>query len=119
MSASRDLLREGSPLSQRSQASLLVNLSGDKMALHIEVVSDLIVNRTDFLQRLHTSKPLHRSFASSKRLMRILRPIVEATTYLVPIRNSDLVHCRRISPKRIGDDDHRSAVFLHEPLEKL
>ena len=37
------------------------------------------------MQRLHTSKPLHRPLASSKRLVRILRPIVEARADLVPI----------------------------------
>jgi len=38
------LCREGPPLVQRGQPSLLVNLSGDEMAFQIEVVSDLIVN---------------------------------------------------------------------------
>jgi hypothetical protein len=50
------------------------------MPLLIEMVVDLGVNRAELLQRLRTSKPLHRPLSSSKRLVRILRPIVEAAT---------------------------------------
>ena len=64
---------------QRDQASLLVDLPRDEMALLIEVVVDLGVNCAKHLQRLHASKPLHRPFASPKRLMRIFRAIVERT----------------------------------------
>jgi hypothetical protein len=42
------------------------------MAFLIEMVVDLGVNCAELLQRLHASKPLHRPFASSKWLMRIL-----------------------------------------------
>src|ERR1700751_271518 len=51
--------------------------------------------------------------------MRILRPIVETATDLVPIRDSNFIHRSRIDPKTVGDDDPRSAVFLHDPLEKF
>jgi hypothetical protein len=51
--------------------------------------------------------------------MRILRPIVEATTDLVPICDANFIHRRRLGPKTVCDDDPRSAVFLHDPLEKL
>jgi hypothetical protein len=51
--------------------------------------------------------------------MRILRPIVETPTYLVPIRESDLAQRRRISPKRISNDDARLVVFLQKPPQKL
>src|SRR5580700_810977 len=52
--------------------------------------------------------------------MRILSPIVEPTADLVPLGcNTDILHCRRICPKPIGDDAARSPVFLHDPLEKL
>jgi hypothetical protein len=44
------------------------------------------------LQRLHTSKPLHRAFAPPKRLMRILRSIVEPTADLVPIGGANFFH---------------------------
>src|SRR5580700_4145685 len=52
--------------------------------------------------------------------MRILSPIVEPTADLVPLGcNTDILHCRRICPKPIGDDAARSPVFLHDPLEKF
>ena len=52
--------------------------------------------------------------------MRILRPIVEPTADLVPLGgNADIVRRRLIGPKAIGDDRPRSAVFLHDALQKL
>ena len=51
--------------------------------------------------------------------MRVLRPIVEASADLVPTGCADFIHRHRISPKRVGDDAPRSAMCLHDPLEKL
>ena len=50
--------------------------------------------------------------------MRVFRPIVEATTNLVAIGIADLLHRRGIGAKPIGDDAPRSAIFLHDPLQK-
>jgi len=89
------------------------------MPLLIEMVVDLGVNRAELLQRLRTSKPLHRPLSSSKRLVRILRPIVEAAPDLVPIGVAQLFHRCGIGAKPVGDDLPRLAVPLHDPLEKL
>src|SRR5271165_7106550 len=89
------------------------------MALLIEMVVDLSMNWAEFLQRLHASKPLHGPFPSSKRLMRILRAIVEPTTDLLPVGIADLFHRRGISAKTVGDDAPRSAIFLHDAPDKL
>ena len=51
--------------------------------------------------------------------MRVLRAIVEPATDLLATGVADLLHRRRISAKPVGDDLPRSAVFLHDPLEKL
>ena len=51
--------------------------------------------------------------------MRILRAIVEPTTDLVAVGIADLIHRRGIRAKSVGDDLPRSAVPLHDPLEKL
>ena len=107
-----DLRRKGAPFRRCGRASLLVNLPGDEMALLIEMVVDLGVNRAELLQRLHTSKPLHRPLSSSKRLMRILRPIVEAATDLVSIGSADLFHRRGIRAKAVGDDLPRGPYFF-------
>src|SRR5208337_702687 len=72
-----------------------------------------------FLQCLRPSKPRQDPFSSSKRLMRVFRPIVEPPTNLMPIGVADLSHRRGIGTKPIGDDAPRSAIFLHDPLQKL
>src|SRR5277367_975715 len=51
--------------------------------------------------------------------MRILRPIVEATTNYLAIGGADLFHRRGIRVKPVGDDAPRPAIFLHDALEKL
>ena len=49
--------------------------------------------------------------------MRILGAIVEPTTGLIGV--ADLFHRRGIRAKPVGDDAQRSAIFLHDALEKL
>src|SRR3984957_12079599 len=51
--------------------------------------------------------------------MRILSAIVEAPTDLVAIGGANFFHCGAVRPKPVGDDALRSAVLLHDPLEKL
>ena len=98
----RRLGREGAPLGQRGGAPLFVSLAGDEMALLIEMVVDLGMNRAEFLQRLHASKPLHGPFSSSKRLMRILGAIVEPTTGLPAIGVDLFIAADKSKP--VGDD---------------
>ena len=88
------------------------------MTFLIEMVVNLSMNRAEFLERPGASEPLHGSLSSSKRLMRVFRPIVEATTNLVAIGIADLLHCRGIGAKPVGDDAPRLAIFLHDPLQK-
>ena len=51
--------------------------------------------------------------------MRILRAIVEPATDLLAIGVADLFHRRGIGSKSVGDDLLRSAICLHDALEKL
>jgi hypothetical protein len=51
--------------------------------------------------------------------MRILRPVVEAATDLVPIGGANFFRRRGIRTKPVGDDLLRSAVLLHDALEKF
>src|SRR5277367_5495757 len=51
--------------------------------------------------------------------MRILRAIVKPATNLVVIGVSDFSHRRGIRAKPVRDDAFRSAIFLHDALEKL
>jgi hypothetical protein len=51
--------------------------------------------------------------------MRILRPIVDVAADLLVIGVANLSRSRGIRAKPVGDDLTRSAVFLHDSLEKL
>ena len=51
--------------------------------------------------------------------MRILRPIVEAATDLVPIGVAELFQRCGIRAKPVGHDAARLAVLLHDPIERL
>jgi hypothetical protein len=93
-SASADLDPKGAPFGQRGRAPLLVNLPGDEVSFLIEMVVNLGVYRAELLQRLHAAKPLPRPFASPKRLVRILRPIVKAAADLLTIGVANLTHRR-------------------------
>src|SRR5271155_3097268 len=55
----------------------------------------------------------------SKRLMRILRAIVEPTTNLVAIGVADLLHRRGVRAKPVGDNAPRAAILLHDAFQKL
>ena len=97
--ASGDLCHESAPLGQGCRAPLLVDLLRNEMALLIELVVYLGMNRAELLQRLLTSKALHRPFASPKRLMRILCAIVEPTADLVLLGR----HRSRSSPPNMPE----------------
>src|SRR5271166_6472679 len=51
--------------------------------------------------------------------MRVFRPIVEAMTNLAAIDVADLAHRSGIGGKPVSDDAPRSAIFLHDALQKL
>ena len=61
---------------------MLVDFPADEVAFGIEMVVDLAVDRDEFLKRLHATEFKHRRLSSSKRLMRILGPIVVPATNL-------------------------------------
>jgi hypothetical protein len=76
------------------------------------MVVDAGMNLAELLQCLRASKPLHGSHSSSKRLMRILRAIVQPIADLLVIGVADLItHRRGISAEPVGDDRPRSAHF--------
>jgi hypothetical protein len=83
------------------------------------MVVDLGVNRTKFLQRHQTSKTLHGALSSSKRLMRILSPIVEPAIDLLPTGVADLSHRRGVSAKPVGDDLPRQPDFFRIRFRNL
>ena len=102
-----DLRLKGAPLRQRGRASPSVNLPGDEMALLIEMVVDLGVDRAELLQGLHPSKARHRPLSSSKRQVlfsaRLLRP---PTSWRSALPAPSAPPNRR---ETVGDDRPRSA----------
>src|SRR5208337_465057 len=91
----------------------------DYFSTPIMVYFSAPIDRAEFLQCLRVSEPLHGSLSSSKRLMRVFRPIVEATTNLVAFDVANLAHRGGIGGKPVGDAAPRPAIFLHDPLQKL
>src|SRR5271166_3789995 len=106
----------GGPSRRRLTTS---TLGLDYFSTPIMVYFSAPIDRAEFLQCLGAPEPLHGSLSSSKRLMRVFRPIVEATTNLVAIDVADLAHRSGIRAKPVGDDVPRAAIFLHDALQKV
>ena len=97
------LSSERAPPGRRVRASLFGSVAADELTLLIKVVVDLGVIRTEVLQSLRPPKSLHGSLAPAKRLMRILRAIIEPTT-IMSTRDADIFHRRTIGPQPVRDD---------------
>jgi hypothetical protein len=54
------------------------------------------VDGSELLQTSHLSEAEHGAFSSSKRQVRILRPIIYPATRFLPIRVADDFHCSAI-----------------------
>jgi len=50
------------------------------VALLVEMIADRRMDRGEFLRTSHSAEARHGTFSSSKRLVRILRPMVQAAT---------------------------------------
>ena len=84
------------PLGQGGGPGLFEDIAAVEMAFVVEVVVDRGMDGGEFLQGLYVPEPGHCRFPSSKRLVRVLGPVVEPTT---------------AGPGgRIADHSHRSPV---------
>src|SRR2546430_6230903 len=63
------------------------------------------------LSRLDLFETLHLSFASSKRLMRILRSIVGTQSLLVQSREANFAKRRSVGSEFVGDDYRRNEAL--------
>ena len=72
------------------------------MALLVEMVVDGGMNGGEFLQTSHAAEPLHGPFSSSKRQVRILRPIVQPAARFLLVGVADVLHRRAIGSKFVG-----------------
>ncbi len=61
----------------------LEGVSAGERSFLVEVVVDGGMDGGEFLQTSHTPETLHRTFASSKRQVRILNPVIEPPARLL------------------------------------
>ena len=83
------------------------------------VVVDRGMDGGEFLQGLDVPEPGHRPFPPSKRLVRVLGPVVKPASAFLPSRISERLHRSRIGSKPVGNDWPRPAIALHRALQKL
>ena len=62
------------------------------MTVVVEVIVDRGVNGGKLLQGLYVPELRHRAFSSSKRLVRVLGPIIEPTAAFLTRSNTDHLH---------------------------
>jgi hypothetical protein len=71
---------EGAPCFERGVTAVLEILAADECAFLVEVVVDRAVDCGEFLQTSRPPEAEHGPLPSSKRLMRVLGPVVLPTT---------------------------------------
>ncbi len=89
---------------------------GDVVAAEMEEVADPVVGREETLCLPGRLEALHLPFSSSRRLMRILRPVVEALVPAVLDTRHQLLLRRAVAAELVGDHDPRRPAL---PLQQL
>src|SRR5215217_6679773 len=80
---------------------------GDVVAAEVEEVVDLIVGGEETLCLAGRLEALHLAFSSSRRLVRVFRPVVEAPVPTVLDGGHQLLLRRAVADELIGDHDPR------------
>ena len=106
------------PLGQGSRAAYFVSLTIDEVSFLVEMVVQRGVDRSEFLQRLHPSKPQHRPFSSSEWQVRVFCSIILPSPHLAAIEIAQCAHCCRIGSKPVGDDRCGPTMPLQSLLQK-
>ena len=89
---------------------------GDVIAAEMEEVVDLVVGGEEALRLAGRFEPLHLPFSPSRRLVRILGPVVEALVPAVLDPGHQLPLRRAIARQLVGDHDARRPAL---PLQQL
>jgi len=92
----------GSPRLERFISEDAECVAGDEMALDVEGIVNGGVNGQESLGRSRRFESLHLAFASSRRLMRILSPIVPPKALLVASRQ----------PHHVGEGMHENGEAI-------
>ena len=103
---------ELAPLCESGTVELEI-VSAVERALLVEMVADGGMNGDEFLQTSHATEPLHGAFSSSKRQVRILRPIVQPVARFLLVGIADILHCGAVGSKFVGYQYMRVAMALH------
>jgi hypothetical protein len=69
-------------------------------------------------KRSAEQKALHLSFASSNRLMRVLRAVVGAQSLLVLTREANFAKRRPVGSQLVGDDNRRNETLVTKEFAK-
>src|SRR5829696_9083268 len=80
---------------------------GDVVAAEVEEVADLVVGREEPLRLAGRLEPLHLPFSSSRRLVRVLRPVVEALVPAALDPGHQLTLGRAVARELVGDHHPR------------
>ena len=83
------------------------------MAFLVEMVVDRGMDGGKFLQTSHAPEPEHRPFPSSKRQVRILRPVVLPTAGFLAVSRTDHLQRCPIGPEFVRDKDMWTTVTFH------
>ena len=86
--------------------------SGGEVALEIEMGADRDAGGCDLLRALHAPEPLHRPLASSKREMRVLRPVDVPASCLAPSGAAGLLQGTAAGAETIRDEALGATVAL-------
>src|SRR3954452_19143359 len=91
-------------------------IGGEGGAAEMKKGVDLVVGGEEALRLPRRLEPLHLSFSSSGRLVRILCPVVQS--FMLPMLDArhDLPLCRTVTTELVGDHDARRPAL---PLQQL
>src|SRR6056297_2243372 len=110
---------ETAPLGESGGAVLLEEGSAGEAAFLIEVVRDRSVDGGEFLKTSHPPEPEHRPLPSSERQMRILCPVVQPATRLLPICHTKVLHGRAVGAQLIRHVAIARTMPAHRFLEEF
>ena len=92
------------PVGECCGAALFEGFAIDDVTFLIEVVGDVGVDRSKFLQGLHAPKPEHRPLSSSERQVAVLHPIVGVPTDLLLVLVTQFHHRYMVGFQPVHDN---------------
>src|SRR6056297_2223506 len=110
---------EFAPLGEGGGAVLLEELSRGEAAIVVEMVRDGGMDGGEHLKTSYPPEPEHRPLPSSERQMRILCPVVQPATRLLPICHTKVLHGRAVGAQLIRHVAIARTMPAHRFLEEF